>query len=79
MEDDGLFYHYIYDLWFDKLPGNKNNENLVSQLDSIKETFLYGGYYRVDLTDKISVLALNTLYYDSLISDDIDTAPKGEE
>ena len=24
-----------------------------------------GGFYRVDLTDKISVLALNTLYFDS--------------
>ena len=25
-----------------------------------------GGYYRVDLTDKISILAMNTQYYDSL-------------
>ena len=24
-----------------------------------------GGYYRVDLNDKISVLSLNTLYFDS--------------
>ena len=24
-----------------------------------------GGYYRVDLTDELSVLALNTLYFDS--------------
>ena len=25
-----------------------------------------GGYYRVDLTDKVSVLSMNSLYYDSL-------------
>ena len=28
-------------------------------------TFELGGYYRVDLNDKVSVLSINTLYYDS--------------
>ena len=78
LEDDKLFYEFIYDLWFDMLPGNKNSEILTPQLDKIKETFHYGGFYRVDLTDEVSVLAINTLFYDSERSDDIDTAPKGK-
>ena len=48
-------------------------------MDSIKETFEYGGYYRVDLTDDISVLALNTLYFDGERSEEIETDPKGKE
>ena len=27
-------------------------------------TFYDGGFYRVDLDDKISIISLNTLYYD---------------
>jgi len=29
----------------------------------INQTFLNGGYYRVDLNNKLSVLALNTVMY----------------
>ena len=79
LEDDQPFYKFIYDLWFEKLPGNKNSEILAPQLATIKETFLYGGFYGVDLTDEISVLAINTLFYDSERSAEIETAPKGEE
>ena len=35
------------------------------EIDEIHKTFDIGGFYRVDLNDKISVLAINTLYYDS--------------
>lgn len=39
-----------------------------------------GGYYRVDLTDELSVLALNTLYFDSERDPKaIDTRPRGKE
>lgn len=38
-----------------------------------------GGYYRVDLNDKVSVLALNTMYWDSERIPEIKTAPKGKE
>ena len=31
-----------------------------------------GGYYRVDLTDEISYLAMNTLYYDSIGTEDFE-------
>ena len=32
-------------------------------LAAIRETFLNGGYYRVDIDTKVSVLALNTVMY----------------
>jgi hypothetical protein len=32
-------------------------------LTANKETFFKGGYYRIDLSPKLSVLALNTVYY----------------
>ena len=31
----------------------------------LEKSFNDGGYYRIDLNDKISVLSINTLYYDS--------------
>ena len=34
------------------------------QRQTIKETLVEGGYYRVDVSDNVSVLALNTLFYD---------------
>jgi len=34
-------------------------------LDSIEGTFKQGGYYRVDLTEELSLLSLNSLYYNS--------------
>ena len=59
-----FFYNYMYDLWFRLLPGNVKHLS-EDQLRDIRKTFLKGGHYRVDLTDKISYLALNTMYYDS--------------
>lgn len=64
-EDRAFFYDYVYRLWFQMLPGNAKMLTKEHQ-DHIKRTFMAGGYYRVDLTDKISILAMNTLYYDSL-------------
>ena len=53
------FYSRIFKLWFEDHPTNKAKMNLTS----IRETFMKGGYYRVDLSDKLSVLALNTVMY----------------
>jgi len=63
-EDAPYFYGYIYNLWFKLLPGNASALS-PEQLSKIYESFEIGGYYRVDLNDKISVLSINTLYYDS--------------
>ena len=63
-EDRAFFYDYIYHLWFESLPSNKH---LLPKQEKkeIANTFYQGGYYRVDLNDKISALVLNTLFYDS--------------
>ena len=40
---------------------------------------MFGGYYRVDLDEKVTVIALNTMYYDSERDETkIDTESKGE-
>jgi len=51
-------------LWFVNHPGN------AAIADSVKNTFIKVGGYRVDLTDKISVLVFNNEYMD----DDNDTS-----
>ena len=63
-EEHNRFHQKIFDLWFETLPGNVDNLK-KSQVDSIRDSFDQGGYYRVDLTDKISLLSINTLYYTS--------------
>ena len=50
------FYGFLYDLWFSNWPGNTS---LVED-SAIKSTFMDGGYYRVDVNEHLSVLALNT-------------------
>ena len=53
------FYGRIFDMWFTNHPTNSKKMNL----ESIRPTFMNGGYYRVDLSPKLSVLALNTPLY----------------
>jgi hypothetical protein len=53
------FYSRIFKMWFEDQPRNARDLNLTS----ILPTFLAGGYYRVDLSPKLSVLALNTVMY----------------
>ena len=63
-DDAPYFYSYVFNLWFKMLPGN--TENLTQhQIEDIHKTFQIGGFYRVDLNEHVSVLSLNTLYYDS--------------
>lgn len=64
LEDEKFFFNYTFGLWFDELPGNANNLS-KQQKDTIYETFIKGGYYKLDLDDKLTVLSLNTLYFDS--------------
>ena len=62
-EDRDFFYNYTYNLWFKLLPGNHKGLS-KAQKQRIQDTFMTGGYYRVDLPDsKISLLAMNFLYY----------------
>ena len=53
------FYSQIFRYWFQDHPTNAR----VMNLNEVWRTFLNGGYYRVDLDSKLSVLALNTVMY----------------
>ena len=53
------FYQTLYTHWFTQMTGNNN---LLKNTD-LKASFLNGGYYRVDVNDKVSILAYNTMYY----------------
>jgi hypothetical protein len=46
-------------MWFTNHKTNSQKMNLTL----VRPTFMNGGYYRVDLTPKLSVLALNTVMY----------------
>jgi len=50
----------IYELWFTNLAGNSGLD-----LESIQTTVADGAYYRADVTDNITVLSLNSMYFDA--------------
>ena len=47
----------MHNLWFNNHPANKKFSS------SVKATFLDGGYYKADVSDRLSILSLNTLEY----------------
>lgn len=60
-EDDKADYNaFLYELWFKGQPGNFK---LLSNTE-LADSFGAGTYYRVDLTDNISALVMNTMFYD---------------
>lgn len=63
------YYGFVYDLWFEQNPGDAG---IAKQ---VKETIMSAGYYRADVTDKLSVLAFNGEYMDI----DDDTTQQGSE
>ena len=78
LEDEYRFFAYIYTQWFDLLPGNR--DQLYDQREDIKETFMKGGYYRVDINDRVSVLVLNSLFFaEERHPDWIDTGSRGAD
>jgi hypothetical protein len=50
------FYNDIWDLWFVNHPGNKKFGT-----SEIKKTFMDGGYFRADFSEKLTVLSYNSL------------------
>lgn len=58
-DQKSAYYGFIYDLWFKDYPGN------AKITDSVQETIMSAGYYRVDLSDTLSVLATNNEYMDN--------------
>lgn len=56
-EEKVEYYNFMFDLWF---KDHKGNQKFADQVES---TFKNGGYYRVDLADKVSLLSINSLQY----------------
>ncbi len=52
------YYGSFFSQWFTAHPKNSK----IPKLASIEKTFKEAGYYRVDIDDKLSVIAFNTLY-----------------
>ena len=57
-DQKSAFYGFLYDIWFKDYPGN------ASITQSVQETLMYAGYYRVDVSDTVSVLSMNNEYMD---------------
>ncbi len=53
------YYSFLFDQYFLQHPKNSK----LPELETIKKTFMKGGYFRVDISDNLSVLSMNTLMY----------------
>lgn len=58
-EDKTDYYSLVYNLWFEELTGNASLDKI-----SIKKTILDGAYYRADITKSVSLLSINSMYFD---------------
>ena len=58
-EEKNEFYSYMFDLWFSKHPANRK------YADAARDTYVNGGYFRIDFDEQNSLLSLNTLMYNS--------------
>ena len=59
LSDEPEQHAFFFEQWFQRLGRNRD----FYDLNKVKGTFMEGAYYRADYTDRISVLALNTLYW----------------
>jgi predicted phosphodiesterase len=50
------YYSFIYKLWFQTHPANKRFDT-----DQVKSTFMQGGYYRINWSENLAILAYNSL------------------
>lgn len=47
----------MFNLWFEDFPPN------TKYASAVHDTFIDGGYYKIDVNEKLSLLAFNTLEY----------------
>ena len=57
LDQKSAFYSYLYAIWFSDVPSNTGFSPYI------RETFLQGGYYMLDISANLAVIALNTLYF----------------
>ena len=58
------YYGWLWKSWFEDIPANKQ---LLT--GDIYNSFMKGGYYRVDIDDTLSVLVLNSIYWNDFETD----------
>lgn len=58
-------YSYLYELWFENIPANKKLLLEKGKTSEVKETFETGGWYEYPLSANISVLSINSIYWNS--------------
>jgi hypothetical protein len=68
--DKQLFYGDLFNILFKNVSKNAN----YSKIAEVNETYQQGGFYRYDLNDAISVLSLNTIYFNLKNTEDLDGA-----
>jgi hypothetical protein len=54
------YYPYMYNLIFEQIPKNRN-----LNLTGVKESFYNFGGYKIDMSDDLSFISLNSLYYNN--------------
>ena len=50
------FYNFMYQLWFVNHAPNRQYQAQV------RNTFMNGGYYSIDLTENLTMMSKNTMY-----------------
>lgn len=57
-KEKGEFLSFIFELWF------KNHTPNAKYADAVRDSFMNGGYYKIDLGN-MAIVSLNTLYFNS--------------
>lgn len=66
--DKAMYYGDLHSMWFTNIPGN------AQWASSVQSSFLNGGYYEIPLTPELSVLVINSIYFNVQNSADLATA-----
>lgn len=59
-DDAPDYYSFLSDIMLNKISGNAGLDK-----NTINKTFLKAGYYRFDVSDRMSIISFNSLYYNS--------------
>lgn len=53
------FYKYLFRMWFE----NHDANSRLDGFEDIRTTFMDGGYYKIDFSESLRFIVLNTMYY----------------
>ena len=59
-EDDSHdYYGFLYDLWWNQVPGNSN----YTKKEEVKSSMMKGGYFIYEHNTNLTFIAVNSLYF----------------